>query len=43
MMNVEGMEEVWSTPKAVHRLLQAYPILEGIKGVKEVMAKKEVR
>jgi len=41
LANAEGLEEVWSKPKVVFRMLQAYPILEGIKGVKDLMAKKE--
>ena len=41
LANADGLEEVWSKPKVVFRMLQAYPIMEGIKGVKELMAKKE--
>jgi len=33
LANADGLEEVWSKPKVIFRMLQAYPILEGIKGV----------
>lgn len=41
LVNAEGLEEIWGKPKVVFRMLQAYPILEGIKGVKDLMKKKE--
>jgi hypothetical protein len=33
------LEEIWSKPWAFHRMLQNFPVLEGIKGFPELMAK----
>jgi hypothetical protein len=35
------LEQLWGNPRATFRLLQNYPMLGGIKGVKEIMAKSE--
>ena len=35
------LEQIWSVPQATYRLLQIYPMLGGIRGVKEIMAKSE--
>ena len=39
MANNKGLEEIWSKPWAFHRMLQTFPMLEGIKGFPELMAK----
>ena len=39
MVQNKGLEEIWSRPWAFHRMLQNFPMLEGIKGFPELMAK----
>ena len=41
MANDKGLEEIWSKPWAFHRMLQTFPMLEGIKGFPELMAKEK--
>ena len=35
------LEQIWGNPAAAFRMLQNYPMLGGIRGVKDVMAKSE--
>lgn len=35
------LEQIWENPRATFRLLQSYPMLGGIRGVKDIMAKSE--
>lgn len=41
MVQNPELEQVWSNPRATFRLLQSYPMLGGIRGVKDIMAKSE--
>jgi hypothetical protein len=40
MVQNKGLEKIWSKPWAFHWMLQNFPMLEGIKGFPELMAKE---
>ena len=41
MIKTKDLERIWGNPKAFYVMMQNFPMLAGIKGVPELMSKKQ--